>query len=632
MKKLFFLCCLSLSLTIFNSCKKDQELDLDNQITNTQKAETNQQDHTHDLRSCGSNEHMANLLKDPDYKRLHDLKFEKLKTVSSSRAACSAPTMIPIAVHYQGINNPDRPCLEALAISQLDVLNNDYKGTNTDISNWLNNASSSFPGINNGEACVEFCLATQNHPNGYNLANGSLAVTINQTTGDFEADWAGYINIFVQAGTGVLGYSPLGGAGNGDGVVIDATAFGTGGGCNGVAPGAPYDLGRTLTHEMGHYLLLDHIWGGNGGCNNDDNVSDTPVSTQPYYGCPQIGAASCSSTDMHMNYMDYTNDACMYMFSAGQAVRMESYLTTSLQNVIGNASSVCGGGGGGNPPTCNDGIQNGQETGVDCGGPTCPPCEAAPTCTDGIQNGQETGVDCGGPTCPPCQVAGCQTPTGLQHTVISTTEASVSWNAVTSATRYLFRYREQGASQWLRINTTSTDVFLSGLRPQTTYEYRLRSRCGSERSDWTSIQTFTTNGGGGGNCTNLSLQIVLDNYGSETTWDLLDDFNNVIETGGPYQDGQNQTVVGDAWCLADGCYTFIMYDDYGDGICCDYGQGSFEILDDNGNVVADSDGFFGYYEIVDFCVTNGTASRVASRKAPKEVITNKPAKVKMQKN
>ncbi len=53
-------------------------------------------------------------------------------------------------------------------------------------------------------------------------------------------------------------------------------------------------------------------------------------------------------------------------------------------------------------PTCTDGIKNGQETGIDCGGPTCPPCTSTATCTDGIKNGQETGIDCGGPTCPAC--------------------------------------------------------------------------------------------------------------------------------------------------------------------------------------------------------------------------------------
>ena len=99
------------------------------------------------------------------------------------------------------------------------------------------------------------------------MNDGDAAVTINQTNGDRANSWSGYINIFVNDADGNLGYSPLGGSGNGDGVVINRDAFGAGNGCTGVSPQSPYDLGRTLTHELGHYLNLDHIWGG--GCNQD---------------------------------------------------------------------------------------------------------------------------------------------------------------------------------------------------------------------------------------------------------------------------------------------------------------------------------------------------------------------------
>ncbi|MCX7549262.1 hypothetical protein OS191_00245, partial [Xanthomarina sp. F2636L] len=61
--------------------------------------------------------------------------------------------------------------------------------------------------------------------------------------------------------------------------------------------------------------------------------------------------------------------------------------------------------GGAPAPTCTDGIQNGDETGVDCGGSSCEPCVIPPTCSDGVQNGNETGVDCGGPDCAPCETS-----------------------------------------------------------------------------------------------------------------------------------------------------------------------------------------------------------------------------------
>jgi len=270
------------------------------------------------------------------------LTFTRLSAAPAlSRATCSNPPVIPVAVHYQGASGADAACLIDLAKNQIAILNDDFGGTNSDIDKWTNDAASSFPGVSNGEACLKFCLADLDHPSGYGLQEGEPAVTINQTTGDSNNDFTGYLNIFVQFGTGVLGYAPLGGSGNGDGVVIEGTAFGSGSGCGNIVPGAPYDLGRTTTHEVGHYLLLDHIWGG--GCSQDDDVADTPDSNDSYYDCPSIGESSCGSTDMHMNYMDYTNDACMYMFSAGQMDRSENYVATSLVILTQNASTKCSG-------------------------------------------------------------------------------------------------------------------------------------------------------------------------------------------------------------------------------------------------------------------------------------------------
>lgn len=143
--------------------------------------------------------------------------------------------------------------------------------------------------MQNGEACLRFCIADKNHPAGFGLNNGDPAITLNKISGDTNAQWIGYLNIFVIPNTGTLGYSPLGGEGNGDGIVIDATAFGTGNGCGSIKADAPFNLGRTLTHELGHYFLLDHIWGygENGtGCQVDDSVADTPNQESDYGGVP----------------------------------------------------------------------------------------------------------------------------------------------------------------------------------------------------------------------------------------------------------------------------------------------------------------------------------------------------------
>lgn len=85
---------------------------------------------------------------------------------------------------------------------------------------------------------------------------------------------------------------------------------------------APFNLGRTGTHEVGHWLNLRHIW-GDGGCEVDDFVSDTPESDGANYGCA-TGHVSCGSTDMVQNYMDYSDDACMNLMTSGQKNRMRA--------------------------------------------------------------------------------------------------------------------------------------------------------------------------------------------------------------------------------------------------------------------------------------------------------------------
>ncbi|MEM8908836.1 MAG: M43 family zinc metalloprotease, partial [Bacteroidota bacterium] len=297
---------------------------------------------THPHRSCQTDAlHQERMQQDPAYRKHFLERRERMAKAQQQRSSvlCDNPVIIPVAVHFQNASNPDIACLRSLAEDQIQILNDDFQGLNTDITLWTGTAAASFPGISNGETCVEFCLATNYHPPGYGLVDGDPAVTINQGNDDFDAAWSGYLNVWVR-NIGALGYSPLGGDGDGDGVTVDNAAFGAGAGCSGFAPGAPYDLGRTLTHEVGHYFNLGHIWGG--GCGNDDGVADTPDSANSYGGCPNIGVASCGSTDMHMNYMDYVNDACMYMFSDGQSDRMETYVDNFLDVFINN-DTVCTG-------------------------------------------------------------------------------------------------------------------------------------------------------------------------------------------------------------------------------------------------------------------------------------------------
>ena len=127
-------------------------------------------------------------------------------------------------------------------------------------------------------------------------------------------------------GGGILGYAQFpGGSSATDGVAIDSRYTGTIGTAT-----YPFNLGRTATHEIGHWMNLRHIW-GDATCGSD-LVSDTPTHNAPNYGVPAVGHKStCSGTpfEMYMNYMDYTDDRGMYMFSSGQVSRMAAIFSST---------------------------------------------------------------------------------------------------------------------------------------------------------------------------------------------------------------------------------------------------------------------------------------------------------------
>lgn len=136
--------------------------------------------------------------------------------------------------------------------------------------------------------------------------------------------------------SGLAGLNPSGGAANTDGVVITPDAFGTTG-----SAVAPYNGGRTATHEIGHFFGLRHIW-GDGDCTLDDFCADTPDDDAPNYNCP-VGAVSCTPgvPAMIENYMDYTADGCMNLFTADQKTRMRTVLSISPRRASLITSDRC---------------------------------------------------------------------------------------------------------------------------------------------------------------------------------------------------------------------------------------------------------------------------------------------------
>jgi hypothetical protein len=143
--------------------------------------------------------------------------------------------------------------------------------------------------------------------------------------GFVSRDLLGYAQF--PSGSGLEGLNEDGGPSETDGIVVGHQYFGSSEKGNFEALTAPYDLGRTTTHEVGHYLGLRHIW-GDGDCSVDDYCADTPVAAGPNFECGAT-VTSCGSVDMVENYMDYTADACMNVFTADQRDRMHTVLENS---------------------------------------------------------------------------------------------------------------------------------------------------------------------------------------------------------------------------------------------------------------------------------------------------------------
>ncbi|MDB5234729.1 MAG: type sorting protein [Hymenobacter sp.] len=280
-----------------------------------------------------------------------------LANPSMYRSTAAGTTLvIPVVVHVL-YNTAAQNISDAQVQSQIDVLNEDFRKLNADVSKT--------PALYAGLAAdvnVQFVLAKRT-PTGL-ATNGIVhkqtktsswstndAVKNSKRGGDDAWDATKYLNIWAcNLGQGLLGYAQFpGGSASTDGVVILYSAFGSRAKYAAGTYTATYDLGRTATHEVGHWMNLRHIWGDdNGACTGSDLVNDTPNQGAENYGCPVFPKVSCSNQgDMSMNYMDYTDDKCMYMFSTGQSTRANAVfaaggpragITTSLGGVAPRAT------------------------------------------------------------------------------------------------------------------------------------------------------------------------------------------------------------------------------------------------------------------------------------------------------
>jgi hypothetical protein len=260
--------------------------------------------------------------------------------------------------------------------SQITRLNADYRKLNSDFSTYVTQSGLSSVAA---DCEITFCAAKVS-PTGAVLAEPGvdriLASSKGWTSPPYTAsssylentvkagsswDPTKYFNVWVtEMGGGILGYAQFptvpsgttpitdmvgqGGAANTDGVVINYSNLGVSGSAN-----APYNMGRTLTHESGHWLGLWHIWGDDfGSCSGSDYTTDTPNQDSENYTCPTTNGAvvtdGCTASSPgvnYQNYMDYSDDKCMVMFTAGQKARIQAVMANCVRRASLNTSTVC---------------------------------------------------------------------------------------------------------------------------------------------------------------------------------------------------------------------------------------------------------------------------------------------------
>tara|TARA_B100001093_G_scaffold519927_1_gene611464 strand:- start:52793 stop:54643 length:1851 start_codon:yes stop_codon:yes gene_type:complete len=506
---------------------------------------------------CGSQLKLKKFLhSNPEFLKIRDsleinsINFESIKHTNIT---------VPVVVHVVFSNQIENISYNQI-ISQIDVLNKDFTRTNID----ANNTPLSFlPMVSDMQ--INFCLAQQT-PNGM-PTNGIVRKQTNlqsfplygdeihyDTSGGSTAwDTKKYLNIWVcNIDTGILGWAqfPAGGNPETDGVVIDYEKFGTNGT---VSP--PYDLGRTTTHEVGHWLNLWHIWGDN-NC-GDDFVNDTPEQEEANYGCKIHPHPSCNNSgDMFMNFMDYTNDGCMNSFTLGQKNRVWSAIINYRYELL-------------NSQACNTPISLNSDAGIVS---ILEPNNTNLVCADAIyakvilkNYGNDT-----------------LSSATIKYNINSNNENTYNWNGNlipgNTDTIILPVISSIGNNHILTVRTTLANGSLD-INPSNNQKSKIFSSFNGK---------------------SVNIKIRTDNYGNENSWTLTNIDNNYIVDSMNVL--SNNTTYNLDFCLDYGCYMFVINDSFGDGFCCNYGNGYYEISEKISNNYYANVNQFLFTDTTYFCI------------------------------
>lgn len=410
---------------------------------------------------------------------------------------------------------------------------------------------------------IEFCLASidpdGNPTDGINRVDGSTvsgyssggicvissSCSLNELAVKNLSRWSNtaYYNIWVVSeiqnnggGFGIQGFAYLPGSSSlYDGMVIMNSCFGSLGTVN-----SWNNMGRTLTHEMGHGMGLYHSFeGDNGGSTcpsavTGDYVSDTDPHKRSSSTCPtgtNICTGSSLSNVVH-NYMDYSSQTCADMYSQGQTDRMNAQINFFRSSL---ASST-----------------------------TCTLVDVVDLEVSGVVNDQN--YQCGSSYTPLVSVR------NMGSEPISTITFTYSYDGGASST-------------FVWTGTLSSGNIIEVSLDEQTLSYSPHSLSVNAVPDQTDENTANNDVSVSFETINkdpFTLEVVLDSWGSENSWEVIDAGMTVLAYGGPYENGQLGLTINEDVCFPAGCNQFVFYETYGDGM----GTGSYTLNNELGNTVA----------------------------------------------
>ena len=482
--------------------------------------------------------------------RIQDFKD---KTAQPNYRSANQVITIPVVVHVIHNNKPygtAENITDEQVISQINILNEDYR------------RMTGTPGFNNNpvgaDTEVQFCLAQRTPdgeetdginrvnmatPGGFGWLPDNIDSTLKPATiwnpNEYLNIWVvdsilfGFIAGYAQfpEASGLPGIDDQQGitfGANSDGVVIANNCFGT----TGTAQ-FPYNGGRTTSHEVGHWLGLRHIWGDSENCTTDDYCADTPNATSALQECSY--RASCGVEEMKENYMNYTPDACMNIFTQDQKLRMRTVLENSPRRATLATSPGC-----------------------------------LPVQTHGFDARiyiVNLGSECDLSTQPVVRIRNFGYETNITSATISYTVGSNSGT---------YDWSGNLASDESEDITLPTIGFSGGINTFTVTLDSVNNSTDDNTENDTAVSQTTK--ASSFSSTTVVLNLTTDNYGDETSWELKNSAGTIIYQGGQSGNyGDNSTITQTFELNEDECYTFTIYDEYGDGICCNYGMGSYSL-------------------------------------------------------